>query len=210
MTTVVFAHGWGYDAHLWDEVMRRLADPDTAIALDFGYFGAEKLPLSCPQPVLAVGHSLGALWWLAVAPIPWRRLLMINGFPRFLADDDYPGVAGRLLARMRKRFVEAPLATLSEFQLRCGQEGPRHAMDVTRLAAGLAALAEWDARAQLSRRAHDIWAISAEHDPIVPIALSRAAFAVLPPAHVEFLPTGSHLLPLTHAPLIADRIAALK
>lgn len=208
MTTVVLVHGWGYDASLWDAVRARL---DIAVAtLDFGYFGAPAAVSPAPTfaaPVVAVGHSLGALWWLAQADIPWRRLLCINGFPRFTATADYaPAVAPRVLARMQQQFRRDPAAVLADFHARCGGHAPNATPNVARLAAGLDDLASWDGRAALAARRADVVALAGARDPIVPAAMSAQAFAGGP---LETIDAPGHLLPATHPERCARWIEAL-
>lgn len=206
MTMLALAHGWGYDSSMWSAVAARLPQKVRIVTLDFGYFGPVRGLPDAAEPLLAVGHSLGALWWLVQQDIPWRRLLMINGFPRFTAAAGYPGVASRVLARMRARFAAQAPQVLAEFHARCGYPGPTAPPVTDRLAAGLARLAEWDGRPQLAARADDVWAVSADGDPIVPRSLAAAAFAVLPAGRHRFIAAEGHLLPLSHPEIIASLI----
>jgi pimeloyl-[acyl-carrier protein] methyl ester esterase len=201
MSPIVLVHGWGYDSTIWDAVRARLDPALRVTTLDLGFFAATDAvpPIpTFPEPLIAVGHSLGAMWWLMQADIPWRRLLCINGFPRFVAGADYgPAVAPRVLARMRERLAGDPANVLAEFHARCGAPGPSAAPDRQRLDAGLAWLAEWDARAALVERCNDVFALAGTDDPIVPAAMSAAAFAVLPPGRFTLIPSSGHLLPVT-------------
>lgn len=208
MTTVVLVHGWGYDAGIWEAVRARLDSALSVETLDLGYFGQPKVGMGGTAG-LAVGHSLGALWWLTQQDIPWCRLLMINGFPRFTATDDYPGVVPRVLDRMRQQFERDPAAVLADFHGRCGSPGPVAGADAARLADGLAQLAELDRRAALSARVQDIFALAGTDDPIVPRVMSDAAFAVLPAGHCEYVAAPGHCLPLTHPGLCAQWIERL-
>lgn len=216
MATVVLVHGWGCDARLWDAVRARLSPTLSVETLDFGYFGARGAALPTPnfeKPVIAVGHSLGALWWLTQDEIPWRRLLCIDGFPRFTATAGYPGVAPRLLERMRKQFAADPAAVLADFHARCGipepPSLPNCAPDRARLATGLTQLAERDGRTVLAARRDNVWALAGNDDPIVPPAMHAAAFAGLPAGHVECVEAPGHALPLTRPELCARWIARL-
>lgn len=203
MTSVVLVHGWGYDAGLWDALRARLTVEATTV--DFGYFGAVSPAPTFTEPVIAVGHSLGALWWLTQSGIPWRRLLCINGFPRFIEATDYaPAVAPRVLARMRQQFEREPAAVLADFHARCGGHAPNGTPDIERLAAGLDALSSWDGRATLAARRADIVALAGTHDPIVPAAMSALAFGT-----VESIDAPGHLLPVTHPELCAQWIERL-
>lgn len=232
MTTVVLAHGWGYDAHIWDAVRARLPATWNVVPIDFGYFGAPVTVAPAPtspqgagrhavavpsmardsaqpntfdEPVIAVGHSLGALWWLTQADIRWSKLLAINGFPRFTAAADYaPAVAPRVLARMRQQFERAPAAVLADFHARCGGHAPNATPDIARLAVGLGWLAEWDGRAALAARRSDVFALAGSEDPIVPAAMSAMAFGA-----PETVDAPGHLLPVTHPGPCAAWIAKL-
>lgn len=226
MTTVVLVHGWGYDASLWNAVREQLDPAITVAAVDFGYFGAAGereigdrprflgsqnrglspiSPISLHEPVIAVGHSLGVLWWLTQAEIPWRRLLSINGFPRFTAADGYPGVAPRVLMRMQAQFARDPAAVLTDFHARCGGHAPTAAPDTAQLAAGLEVLAQRDGRAMLAARRADVSALACDADPIVPQVMSLESFGT----QCELVASAGHLLPVTHAELCARRIGAL-
>jgi pimeloyl-ACP methyl ester carboxylesterase len=207
MTRITLLHGWGYDAGLWREVVPLLADY-TVDTPDLGFFG-KKSALATRRndahndrtPLLAVGHSLGALRWLVADGAPWDALLVINGFPRFTATDDFPhGVAPRVLARMQRRFAQAPADVLSEFQNACGAPGPALPADPEPLAQGLEFLATADGRARLAERRQDIHVLASRDDAIVSAALSEAAFAVLPANQMHWCNNtehgGGHALPL--------------
>ncbi|MDP1652132.1 MAG: hypothetical protein Q8L56_05345 [Rhodocyclaceae bacterium] len=212
MTTVVLVHGWGYDAGLWDAVRARLPAALTAETLDFGYFGATHAVPPAPtfaESVIAVGHSLGALWWLAQSDISWRRLLCLNGFPRFTETDAYsPAVAPRVLARMQAQFARDPVPVLADFHARCGGHAPSGTPDPARLAAGLDGLAHWDGRKTLAARSADVFALAGAADAIVPAAMSAMAFSG---SQLECVAAPGHLLPVTHPELCArwiERLAA--
>jgi pimeloyl-ACP methyl ester carboxylesterase len=208
---IVLMHGWGYDASLWRAVVPLLAGLDVEVC-DLGYFGRALAPAACAAPRIAVGHSFGALWWLAQAEVPWTRLVAINAFPRFTAAADFPqGVAPRILERMRKRFATAPAAVLADFQTACGSAAgtaPALPAATAPLAAGLAALGALDARAAWAQRAADIRVLAGRTDAIVPAALTASACAALPAAHLRWVEDGGHLLPLTHAAACAELIRA--
>lgn len=203
MTTVVLVHGWGYDASLWDAVRTRLKVDATTF--DLGFYGAVPPASTFDGSVIAVGHSLGALWWLTQTEIPWHRLLCINGFPRFTETADYaPAVAPRVLARMRQQFARDPATVLADFHARCGGHVPKGTPDIERLAAGLDWLADWDGRAALAARRADVVALAGAHDPIVPATMSAMAFG-----DMELVDAPGHLLPVTHPELCARWIERL-
>lgn len=220
MAHIVLVHGWGFDHHVWDRVRPLLPPTHEVSVTDFGFFGgaspketsfsASPAP-TFSQPVIAVGHSLGACWWLTQATMPWQRLLMINGFPRFTEADDYtPAVAPRVLARMHRNLVRQPGATLAEFRVACGAPLESRAakdFDATQLANGLDWLAIWDGRARLAERADDIYALAGAHDPIVPAAMTRAICTTLGTDHLAWSEAPGHVLPLTSPDWCAEWIA---
>ena len=195
---ITLVHGWGYDATLWREVVPLLSGVNVEVA-DLGFFGHPVLPAPGDPPDLAVGHSLGVLWWLTLAGQPWTKLLAINGFPRFTAADDFrQGIAVRVLDRMKQRFATAPAEVLADFQAACGGAGPELPRDIARLGKGLATLAEADGRIMFAQRQTDVFALAGRHDTIVPASMSEAAFAGLPAGRLRWIEDGGHLLPLTH------------
>lgn len=207
---ITLVHGWGCDPALWRDVVPLLDGLDVEVA-DLGFFSRPALPSPCTAPRIAVGHSLGALWWLALTGLPWRTLVAINGFPRFTAADDFPhGVPPRVLERMRRRFAAAPAAVLAEFHAACGMAdaAPELPAGAAPLADGLALLAATDGRAAMAQRAGDVWALATRDDAIVPPAMSEAAFAALAPQRLRWLDDGGHLLPLTQPQACAALIRA--
>lgn len=194
---VTLIHGWSYDASIWRDVLPLLNGLDVEVVevADLGFFGTPALPQPCAAPRIAVGHSMGVLWWLALTDLPWQKLVSLNGFPRFTAAPNFPaGVAPRVLERMIKRFAVAPAAVLADFHAACGGPGPALPADPAPLAAGLRTLGETDGRAALITRSDDVLALASRDDAIVPAALSEAAFG----PRLEWIEQGSHLLPLTH------------
>jgi len=208
---LVFLHGWAFDAALFDRLAPLLPGADPVVA-DFGYFG-EVVPPVIPRtdapaviprtapPVVAIAHSFGALWLLHEKPFAFDALVAINGFPRFTEAADFrPAVSSRVVDRMIQRFDLEPQAVLRDFRLRCGADGalpgePR----LERLRAGLVGLRDWDGRAGLDDV--PVLALAGSADPIVPPAMSEAAFAA-----PEMHPSAGHLLPLSDPEWCAGHI----
>ncbi|WP_298282568.1 alpha/beta fold hydrolase [Acidocella sp.] len=196
----VLVHGWGFGAAFWAPMAARLA-PEDVLCWDLGFFGAPSQPPIPPgRFVVAVGHSLGALWLMHERPFAWDRLVAINGFGCFAARPGFEaGVAPRVLARMRARLATHPREVLAGFygQIGYGGEGAA-APDVARLAWGLAALAGWDARP----RQADL-ALCGAADPLLTRAMSEACFARIT------WHEGGHLLPLEDPDWCAANLKAL-
>lgn len=192
----VLSHGWGFDAGFWDGVRARLPAGDVA-ALDWGYFGG---PLFLPpppcRPLVAVGHSYGAMLLLQLAGVEWSGFVAVNGFARFSQSDDYPGARRRVIDQMLKRFDQDPAAVLAEFRARCGAaEPPPSGLDAQRLRASLEALRDDDARDAAAALDCPALLLAGDADPIVSPETTRASAACFRHATVEWLAGGGHLSP---------------
>lgn len=197
---LLFVHGWGFDATLWDSVRARFAPEDT-LAWDLGFFGAPAQPAPPPgRPVIAVGHSFGALWLLHRRPVPWAAMVAVNGFSAFARREDFThGIAPRVLARMRRRLREAPGEVVAEFRAACGCTALAPATPHSAaLDDGLAALEAWD-----ERPATPSLALCGEDDTLISPAMSRACFPEIS------WHAGGHLLPLQAPDWCADQLAKL-
>lgn len=205
--TLLFLHGWGFDARIWT-AMRALLGDFVARFAERGYFGGtgDALPAG---PVLAVAHSFGAMRLLAEPPPQCRGMVAINGFDRFAGADDWPGTAPRVLSRMRQRLAEGPDATVAGFRARCGTDEPAGAIRGAALADDLAALAHDDRREAAAQFAGPILSLQGGADPILPAALRDAVFANARDVERLTVPDAGHLLPLTHPEACAAQVRAM-
>jgi pimeloyl-[acyl-carrier protein] methyl ester esterase len=194
---LVFLHGWGFDARLWDGVRSALPEFET-VAWDRGYFGT---PSTDPVegPLIAVGHSLGAMLLADAVPPGCAGLVAINGFDRFAGDGAVPP---RVVERMRKRFDEAPAEVLADFRARCGGGTPPAIHDTGALAEDLPLLAQGDRRGIVER---PILVLHGSADPLLPEGMRETVFAGAPR---ETLVGGGHLIPITHPDWCAAHIRA--
>lgn len=205
--TLFFLHGWGFGSEIWDAVAERLGDQPHAFA-DRGYFG----PPSAARPdapVIAVTHSFGTMRLLADPPPQCRAIVAVNGFDRFAATDDFPGVAGRVVDRMAARFDEEPDRTLADFRLRCGASAPAGAIVGPALARDLTALRQDDCREQAAAFAGSILSLQGADDPLLAPAMRDAVFGAAPNVERLTVPGGGHLLPLSHPDICARHVRAL-
>lgn len=196
---LLFVHGWGFDAALWDGVRAHFAPDDTS-AWDLGFFGPGSQPVLPARPVIAVGHSFG-LSWLLQQPHPWRALIAINGFTCFAARPDFPGIAPRILQRMRRRLDLAPRDVVTDFRTLCGVLSPLPAEPVIpALAQALAAMQDQDARGAAITAA-----LCGAQDPLISPEMSRACFS---DAQIRWH-EGGHMLPLTAPEWCAGELRAI-
>jgi pimeloyl-[acyl-carrier protein] methyl ester esterase len=204
---LLFVHGWGFDASLWDAVIACLPDAD-AVRADRGYFGGAAWP-TVEGPCLAVTHSFGSMALLADPPADCRGLLAINGFDRFAEGEGRAGVPPRVIDRMLARLDGDPVAVLREFHARLGSDGPQGTPDTARLRQDLAALRSDDRSVATANFAAPIIALDGADDPLLFAAMRAGQFAAAADLQRETLDAG-HLLPLTHPELCAAWIERLR
>jgi len=206
MTNLVFVHGWGMGPDIWTPVIKHLPGHSPQRA-DLGFHGSKAIPLV--NAPFVITHSLGLMWALTHLPRPWAGLIALNGFTRFSRQGDFPGIEPRLLARMKARLPEDTTGVVVEFLRRCGMNDPNiRGLDQEMLSQGLDWLKDWDLREQFSRLQCPVLAVAGTHDPIVTQGHTRASFTDIP---LIMQQGAGHLLPLTHAEWVANRIqAALK
>lgn len=201
--TLVFVHGWGFDAQFWGPVAERL--PEFArVFVDFGFRAAQPHHPKVPGAIV-VGHSMGFAWALANMPRPWAGAIAINAFPRFTRSPDFvAGVAPRMVERMLAKFAEEPAAVVKDFLSRAGITDPQ--VDDLRpapLGEALSWLAVCDERAAMKALDCPLLALAGTRDAIVPESMSRDAFAA---ASLVLASGADHLLPLTHPEWVASQI----
>lgn len=203
--TLLFVHGWAFDAAFWAPLAAALADWPQAVA-DAGYFGPAHTPAPA-GPVLAIGHSLGALRLLGEPPPACLGLVAINGFARFGAADDFPeGVPARMLDRMLNRLAAQPDTVLRDFRQRCGDAGAFGPPQLEPLARDLRILRDADQRAALAMLPVPLLALAGATDPIATAPMTTAGFGAA--AELHWREAGGHLLPLTDTDWCAQRIRA--
>lgn len=202
MKTLLFVHGWGFDAGFWTAVSERLPDFRRE-AVDLGFRGPGHRP-SAERPIV-IGHSMGFAWALAHVAGPWAGAVAVNAFPRFTRAADFvSGVAPRLVERMIDKFADDPRAVAADFLRRCGVEAPETgSLRPEPLGEALEWLAACDERAALAGLDCPLVALAGTRDTIVPEAMSREAFAGRDLVLAE---GGGHLLPLSHPDWVAQRI----
>lgn len=203
--TLLFVHGWAYDAAFWTPLAAALGDWPQA-TFDAGYFGPARTPRP-DGPVVAIGHSLGVLRLLREPPPDCAGLVSINGFARFAAGPDFAdGVPARMLDRMLNRLAAHPDAVLRDFRQRCGDATTFGAPQVDALTRDLLALRDEDQRAALAALPTPLLALAGAEDPIVPAAMAQASFGAA--AGIQWRDGGGHLLPATDTDWCAAQIRA--
>ncbi len=205
--TLLFVHGWAFDASVWAPLRAELQAWPQA-AFDAGYFGPEQEPAIGGQ-VIAIGHSLGVLRLLRQLPPGCLGLVSINGFARFTAGADFEaGVAPRVLERMSRRLSSDPMAVLRDFRQRCGDDSDVGEPRLAPLARDLQALRDEDRRAALAALPVPLLVLAGADDPIVPASMTQTGFADRADTEIHERAGGGHLLPVSDAAWCAAHIRA--
>ena len=229
--TLVFVHGWGMDAAMWD-ALRAALDEWPHVTMEAGYFGQDTkieadtrarydLPVGLAAFIL-VGHSYGFIQGLKrCLDMPsCRGLISINGFPRFAQAQDFPeGVARLVIDGMISRLALRPKGVVGEFRRRCGLGGFFSEPQRVPLERDLRSMRDGDESSRLQKSGLPLLVLAGTRDPIVSASMTCAAFDVhssadskaqdLDPARVvsiEWCKNGGHLLPLSDAAWCAARI----
>lgn len=205
--TLLFVHGWAFDASVWAPLRAGLQEWPQAV-FDAGYFGPGQEP-DTNGPVIAIGHSLGALRLLRELPPGCLGLVSINGFARFAAGPGFEaGVAPRVLERMSRRLSSDPVAVLRDFRQRCGDDSGFGEPRLAPLARDLQALRDEDRRAALAALPVPLLVLAGADDAIVPAPMTQAGFSGLADAEIHERAGGGHLLPVSEAAWCAAHIRA--
>ncbi|WP_120495945.1 alpha/beta fold hydrolase [Kiloniella sp. EL199] len=192
---VVFVHGWGYGPDIWQSVIRLLGPDISCDLVDLGFSGTERIPAGHYD--IAVGHSMGCQWLLSQTDIIWEKSVLINGFSRFSACDDFPeGMHPRVIDRMLRKLPKAPVDVLRSFHQLCDPGGRTdyHAIetpDLSKLIWGLNFLREQDQRLNFTEESSYI--LADKDDQVVTEAMTVKLFK----SNSQWTEGKGHLLPLT-------------
>lgn len=199
MTTVYFAHGWGFDASVWTDVIALLPHDLKTHYIDFGFRGHKQITLPKPdERIICVGHSLGVMWLLKHIPNP-AGLIAINGFDCF-----YHHVAPDILQTMKNNLQRDVDAQMKHFLRLCGShEKSIPAYDSHALKEGLSWLMNWNARNELLRLQCPVKVIAAKDDKIVNEEMTKT---IWDNHAIEWSADGGHILPISKPLFCAKHI----
>jgi pimeloyl-[acyl-carrier protein] methyl ester esterase len=197
---IVFVHGWGFNAEIWQGIISHLPDRNVA-TIDLGFVASEAKSLSSlPKNSVIIGHSLGVLWSLMHMPARPVALISLCGFDRFS-----PPVPKRQLEIMKRGLKRNPEAQMTSFWRSCDitSYAAPEALNQEKLDEGLDWLMNWNAHAELVNLSCPVHVIAARDDKIVPEEMSCNIWQK---QDIDWSPEGGHALPLTHPGWCADQI----
>ncbi|HEY9380041.1 MAG TPA: alpha/beta fold hydrolase [Burkholderiales bacterium] len=223
---VVFLHGWGMRAGVWDVLRSQLAGRNTR-ALDLPGYGAtaapgaytldavvDRLASEAAAEIDLVGWSLGgliALHWAARRPTQIRRLVLLSATPCFVANTGWPhGASAATLRIFMAQLKQSPDALMRRFCV-LQAEGEENAdailatlyaqrADATAqtLLDSLALLGMSDVRSTLAALTQPTLILHGEGDAVTPVSAARWMSEQLPHAHLQCFGDCGHALPVSH------------
>lgn len=129
---LVLLHGWGFDHHIWDELIPRLREHRKVIALDVPGFGVGDMPQADPENVtnlllaqlpprcVLLGWSLGGMLATHLAIHHPRRvagLITVGSNLKWVATDHWPGASADNFAAFFENLAQHFESTKQHF---CG------------------------------------------------------------------------------------------
>jgi pimeloyl-[acyl-carrier protein] methyl ester esterase len=231
---LVLIHGWGMHGGIWRDFVQHLANRMRVTLVDLPGHGrsemsgdfsletlADRLAEIAPPPAHWLGWSLGVLMVLGVAqrhPERVRKLVLLAGTPRFVAEPGWPGVEAAMLdqfaANLERDFVAAtkrfiglqtfgldhPRDLGRKIESRLHEcEPPSHQA----LRAGLHLLRTLDLRDVYRRLPHPALSVLGVRDRLAPAGIADALRILRPDAPVHVLENAAHLPFLTHSEITA-------
>lgn len=234
---LVLLHGWGMNGAVWHGIARELAAHYRLHLVDLPGFGnsplgsdveyslpwlAEQVAAVLPEKCHLLGWSLGGLVASRLAldhPERCHSLITVASSPCFLARDEWPGIAPKVLAGFNQMLAGDFMQTIERF-LAIQAMGSEHARDDIRqlrhwlaerpapqlaaLEAGLGLLADIDLRDELVGLQLPWLRLYGRLDSLVPKAAIPLLDECYPQSRSRVLDKASHAPFISHpAPFIA-------
>lgn len=199
---LVFVHGWGCNAAVWDKLVPYFADHQVHL-VDLGFVrGGPKGTSEIPAGSLCIGHSFGVMWLLKHGVRPMRGLVSIAGF-----DCLHKHVPHDVLAEMRDGMRRDAREQMKGFWESVGvlEETAGWEIDAGGLRGGLDWIANWDTGEELKKLGVPVLALAAENDRVVRKEATQAIWGN-GAAELHWHPSGGHMLQLSEPEWCAKHI----
>jgi pimeloyl-[acyl-carrier protein] methyl ester esterase len=229
---LVLLHGWGWHSGIWNPIIHELAQYFQLYLIDLPGCGhspiinpytageiAKKIFTVVPENAIWLGWSLGGMlaWWIAIHhPEKVSRLITIATSPKFISENNWPGVSPQTLTKFELALNQNYHQTLRDFldlQLRGSPKNPslitelHHQLltsqqtPVAALSGGLNLLRTLDLRADSHKIICPSLHLFGSHDTLVPKEVANLIPELLPQSHCEVIPRAGHIPFLTHTKL---------
>lgn len=164
---LVFFHGWGFDHKIWLPIASILEKKYCLYLVDLPGFGSsssmkweefkEEILKQLPECFVILGWSMGGLFATKLAvEAPERIIHLINiaSSPRFIKEQNWPGVESAVFSNFFNNLATNPQQTIEEFiRLQLRNQNYQYSNEFLprsdNLKRGLEILADWDLRENL-------------------------------------------------------------
>lgn len=227
---LVLLHGWGMHGGVWQQCLSKLADRFSLYIVDLPGFGhsqgltidddlaslAEPIVEAVGEPAIYLGWSLGGLVATYIAshyPDKVLGLIHVCSSPRFLAEENWPGMAPGLLddfhqllyqnyEKTIERFILLQLYQSVDFKKKGNQLKQlffsRPAPQLASLAFGLKILQQTDQRNQLASIACPMVWLLGRLDSIVSVNIADNLTRLNSRMKTVIFPKATHMPFMTH------------
>lgn len=213
---LVLFHGWGFDNVIWSPLAAAMEQRFTIYAVDLPGFGQtpmmswtafkSQLLARLPAQFVLAGWSLGGLYATRLAleaPSRVTHLINIASSPRFVKDEQWPGIEPKVLDTFYSKLIIDPIQVRKEFiALQTRNESESITAGSTPspagLRGGLDVLAQWDFRSQLPLLQHPVCFMFGKLDSIIPRATYMVMKEDYPEFHYVLFPKAAHMPFMTH------------
>lgn len=213
---LVLFHGWGFDQSIWDALTREIGERFTIYAVDLPGFGRSPLMnwstfqsgllKRLPAQFALAGWSLGGMYATRLALEAGTRvshLVNVASSPRFIKDDNWPGVEHRVLDSFFTELVHDPVTVRSQFVALQAQHQPPqtdacYLPGIDGLKSGLDVLANWDLREALHNLAMPACFMFGRLDSITPRATLARMKTLYPQFDYVLFHKSAHMPFMTH------------
>ena len=221
---LVLFHGWGFDQKIWHALLPKLLKYGYQVYLvDLPGFGLsslldweqfkEILLAKLPMHFVLLGWSMGGLFATRLAleePTRVIHLLSVASSPKFVQDDNWPGVPAPVLKAFYMQLCKNPEKTLQTFvQLQMRDQTSHnivHTPSLTGLKFGLDVLLEWDLREKLHNLAMPASYIFGYKDTITPRLIMSTMQDQYPSFQYKIFENAAHIPFLSHTDQFLEEI----
>lgn len=213
---VVFFHGWGFDSSVWGPIVSELQHKYRLILVDLPGFGRSPLKEweqfkasllnKLPARFALAGWSLGGLFAtrLAIeAPERVVRLLNITSSPRFINEEQWPGIDRAVFEQFHQKLsTDLPKALRDFVALQSNNKladyNQNHLPSEQGLSSGLRILEAWDLRKNLQALSIPTCYLFGRLDPITPARTMKVMQLMYPQFNYLLFNKSAHMPFLSH------------
>ncbi|HSW69886.1 MAG TPA: pimeloyl-ACP methyl ester esterase BioH [Gammaproteobacteria bacterium] len=226
---LIMLHGWGWNSCIWQPLVPKLIENFQLFLIDLPGFGESPLVTKdykiddvvkvlleiTPKEASWLGWSLGGMiaWYVALHyPERVTSLVTVASSPKFISEENWPGVSLETLEKFSHLITENYQKTLLEFlelQLRGTPKNRelleslkeiilRSPVSIAALSGGLKLLQELDLRGKLFELQCPSLHLFGSHDTLVPASVIEKIEGRLPKGKCGVIKRAGHMPFLSH------------